>query len=117
MSGPRCRYCGKRIAKRTVIAYFGGSDLPVQPTTIAEAQRYCKEPIIATRRGYNHITRTRYIWTAYTWDGKSYKDEFFCKGQCAERFGRLMAREGKCTNKYNEAMAADQVAATKETTE
>jgi len=117
MSGPRCRYCGKRIAKKTLTMVFGSRELPDQPTTIEEAQRFTNERIIATRRGQNFATGTNYIWTAYTWDGKSYKDEFFCKGEHAAAFGRLMAREGKCTNRYNEAMAADQVAATKETTE
>lgn len=111
---PLCRFCGKPIAKRTIRHYFGKrpdycrrSDWSVdhveQPATMADAQRLINEQIVSVRRD-----RRRMISDVGAWDGESYVDEFFCKGECARRFGYAMARneQGFAAQPYWDALKA-----------
>lgn len=110
---PLCRYCGKAIAKRTTTVQFGSTAEAAArnssywryrvetPTTKAEAQKLLNETVVSVKRHGNGD-----LWMVGVWDGESYVDGFFHNGKCAKRFAYLMAREGRCTAAYNEAMRA-----------
>lgn len=115
-AGPLCRYCGQPIPKRTQHIWVRDADRLMDggPTkyvlgplyTKADCQRHSNHQVVSVsyrtpgappdggRRRVSHFT---------VWDGESYADEFFCKGACAQLFGRLMARGGHCTTLYTEA--------------
>lgn len=116
---PFCRYCGNPIRKATNTIWFGRESastihssitrIPAFPVDQADAQRYSNARIVSVRYSVAFQTERqghRYVETATTWDGESYQDEFFDTGNCAQAFGRLMARLGHCTVKYNNAVRA-----------
>ncbi len=106
---PVCRSCGRPIAKSTFTYYlrapdpnvtqhggnldFAGSktlDVDAYPATKAEAQRLVPEQIVSVSHGWSASEGK--IARFSTWDGESWKDEFFCGGVCAQRYGYRMAR-------------------------
>lgn len=106
---PLCRTCGKGIAKRTTHHTFGYSGAQAERTPYwvehpevvhskEEAQRYINEPIVSVRGGYRCISVS-------SWDGESWKDEFFCTGSCAQTFGYFAMRHpGAETKAYADAI-------------
>lgn len=80
---PLCRYCGKPIPKETEVIHFRGDREP--PRTREEAQRLTNRPIISI--AYDAYEGVRYVQRISTWDGESYIDDFFCKGEHALRYG------------------------------
>jgi hypothetical protein len=130
---PLCHYCGKAIRKYTTLhfikvqgdgtnisesehwRYIVVADKASRPRTKAECQMLTNLPVVSV--SYNHRMdeydgeRKREAVSTFTsWDGESYEDEFFCKGDHAKAFGRLMAKAGRCTSHYNEALAKQQAA-------
>jgi hypothetical protein len=125
---PLCRYCGKPIAKRAGRVTFGSrenhrSDVGYvqwlefadKPTSREQAQRLVGNlQIISVKweRWEDHDTWWRqenpryepWIRSAGLWDGETYEDEFFCSGDHAKNFAYVMARAGKCTRAYLEAL-------------
>lgn len=96
MAGPKCRWCGKTIPKKTVRVYRQG--LP-DDTTIADAQQFSNHAVISLLRQVKGSDRSRakfrrerglgyHILGFVVWDGETYTDPFFCKGLCAAAFGR-----------------------------
>lgn len=116
---PLCRYCGGKIAKRTITVRFGGfmSNRKDRPATWADAQRLVNDGTIvsvryATKaRGDNGVPFDvdRFVCEAGVWDGESYVDSFFCNGEHAKRFAYMLARGGHCTTDYNDAVLAQSV--------
>jgi hypothetical protein len=95
---PRCRCCGKAIAKFTVAHYFGASrpdsnswsvSHTESATTKAEAQRHVNGEIVSVRKGYQGQV---YVGV---WDGETYRgyasETDFCSIRCAAEFGRMAA--------------------------
>jgi hypothetical protein len=113
-AGPLCRHCGKPIAKMTGVLRFGATsdqdygaywtDSTARPRNKAEAQTLTNLQILR----YTTVgdpDGTGFFAKASTWDGESYRDQFFCKDECAIDFARLMAKAGHGTNLYVEAKA------------
>ena len=110
---PRCRCCGKLLAKVTERHSFGQAPIEIsrgegrkhveQPATPQEAQRFLNGEITAVRydtrahidAGGLSAVRTvgvpRYVSEVTVWDGETYADALFCSNGCAERFGRMAA--------------------------
>jgi hypothetical protein len=105
---PLCRYCGGKIAKRTVSIRFGHKENRIssfgfwverteRPTTKEQAQAITNYKIVSIRWWTEADTGLRHISNASAWDGESYVDEFFCNGDHAKRFAYVMARAGHAT--------------------
>lgn len=122
---PRCRYCGKPIHKwttsrRIAPVWEPGTDHAVKiktwaglPRTRDEAQTLFTQQVVSVRYGFHHKgfgdfdpdpDFPRRVVEVGLWDGRSYVDEFFCNTDHAARLGYAMARAGKCTQAYNDAM-------------
>lgn len=121
---PLCRYCGEQLQKSTQTIYFrdralndyerhtnegsssfqGYVQVATFPNTTAECQRLVNSGTVVSVR-YSQA-RGSGIGYCSVWDGESYKDEFFCTGDHARRFAYIVAREGRCTKAYNDAIAA-----------
>lgn len=124
---PLCRYCGKKIAKRTRTVIFGQTryrpddDHTIfreeKPASKAEAQRVLNQEVVSVR--WYRTVPLRDDWSrdprdpghdfieqATTWDGESYADSFFCNGEHAKRFAYVMAKAGHATQAYQEAVEA-----------
>lgn len=121
---PLCRYCGKKIRKRTTAAWFGNAHFGLQhddaarckqkPRSIDEVRRLVNQAVVAvswhtpTELVHGEHVPTgepRYIERASLWDGQSYVDNFFCNGDHAKRFAYLMARSNCKTEAYLKAYA------------
>lgn len=126
---PLCRCCGKPIPKRTVAytVYLTAekaeevnrwhancghqwSRAVAGPLhNKAECQAKVNGQVVSVSYGGRseggQIDKRR-VGHFTVWDGESYADEFFCKGSCATRFAYVMARAGRCTNLYSQAVAA-----------
>jgi NAD(P)H-flavin reductase len=112
---PLCRYCGKLIGKHTESHYFGGrmvGSISHYPRNWAEAQKLVNAKIVAARYsrydpdGYASTVGTPkhdYVSYVTTWDGESYRDQYFCGQPCAVRFAYLYAKDGHATSAYNKA--------------
>jgi hypothetical protein len=115
MTAPLCRYCGKPIPKATRVVWLhprpltdheeedGGAmwrhvSVEELPCNLAECQRLTNQQILQVRYGTKGS-----ITHFHEWDGKSYKDQYFCKGDCAKRFGYVAARRGEYTTAYEKA--------------
>lgn len=112
---PLCRYCAKPIPKRTGTLVFspGGSNsgheywrqIDARPFTAEDAQRHTNHPIVRIRK----VERPDgpFVAEATFWDG-TYRDEYFCKDQCAQFFGRMVAEYKKdiATQSYWTALKA-----------
>lgn len=109
MSAPTCRYCGRPIAKRPSSVYLrdkaqaargvGGSDwltVDTLPRTIDEAQRLLNWRITRVQRLSPGQSDPGGIFQADGWDGESYAPRYgyFCKVDCAARYGRTAAERG-----------------------
>jgi hypothetical protein len=105
MTRPRCLYCGGLIPKEQSILYIrdeaqkergiGSSDwltLPELPKTKEEVQRLTNWTV----RSVDSFAGQGGIFRAVGWDGESYSPRhgYFCKVDCAARFGRIMAERG-----------------------
>ncbi|GGB09131.1 hypothetical protein GCM10011491_41360 [Brucella endophytica] len=121
MSQPLCRYCGKKIAKKTETIYFGpeaaahvtdfASSRPEYPTSKEEVQRLVNGQVVGVSwsRGEDYYAKKAgcdFIFKASTWDGESYQDPFFCNGEHAKRFAYALARAGHATQAYQKANEA-----------
>jgi hypothetical protein len=93
---PLCRYCGKPIGKRTKTIMFGGAEDAIRdsdwlatrsekPRTREDVQRLVNQTLVAVRY-VREYAGDRYIYQASVWDGVSYKDDYFCSTDHAERF-------------------------------
>ncbi len=108
---PLCRWCGKRIAKRTnhrPVGRIGTYDFD-RPTTVEDCKKLTNEQIVSVK--YHYETDTNYdrtgrrtIYSYNTWDGQSYADEYFCNGEHARWFGYAAAEKGLAMPAYNKAM-------------
>lgn len=115
MMRPLCHCCGKPIPKRTELVWVRDPDSvqggvskhvsgPLHSKT--DCQRHVNQQVVSV--SYMPRNGERRVSHFTTWDGESYVDEFFCKGSCATQFAYVMARAGRCTNFYNEAIAKQQ---------
>ncbi len=110
---PLCHCCGKPIPKRTDLHWVRDADSLTEGGTLkyvlgplyskADCQRNANQEVVSV--SYMSRKDERRVASFTTWDGESYVDEFFCKGTCATQFAYVMARAGRCTNLYNEAVA------------
>lgn len=111
MKQPYCRYCGKKIRKRTHTVRFVDAFRPYmrndtftsyvigRPANKAEAARLVNQEIVAVRkgrsiedeRGISHLAADLINFVS-TWDGESYEDEHFCNGYHAKLYAYMMAR-------------------------
>jgi hypothetical protein len=112
--GPLCRTCGKPIAKRVHIHWFGQlrderrgwyTSHVERVATKAEAQRFTNDEIVSVR-----LNSDRSINRVGTWDGESYADVFFCKNACATAFGYFAAtnRPDLVSAAYDKALRAQE---------
>lgn len=97
---PYCRCCGAPIPKETHSHWFGqispsntdySTNHPEEPHTLEEAQRLLNQQLVSVR--YWGRDDKRIVHYATSWDGESYRDEFFHSQECAAAFGRMAARE------------------------
>jgi hypothetical protein len=114
---PHCLWCGKRIAKRTtrhdVITYAMwkqslDNSYATLPKTIADCQKLTNEKVVSVDYQYetdDNYDRTgrRVVHHYTTWDGESYRDEFFCNGDHAQCFAYAAAAHGMRLKKRNAA--------------
>ena len=112
---PLCRGCDRPIAKwtesynviehrhyrpdgpaegRAHVTRFGSAraiDCPI-PRSKDDCQRLVNETVVNVQ--YSKDPNDRYVVRFSTWDGESYRDEFFCTNNCAIALGYAMARKG-----------------------
>ena len=122
---PLCRCCGNAIGKRTETHWICAEN-PEQrgsiatnplyhyikpgehwPTNVEEVQQRGNLKVVSVRRASwsKDKDRRKQVASFTVWDGKSYDDEFFCKGACAQDFGRMAAKSGKVASvAYNDAI-------------
>lgn len=119
MKPPLCRYCGKPLKKYTHLVRFGeesASRFPrathrsEKPINKAEAQRLLNHQILAVRYDVDYRApieeRTPFVKQVTIWDGESYERKYFCKDECAQNFGFIVARDQPdlATESYWEAL-------------
>lgn len=116
---PLCRCCGRAIKKRTHAVYVRDDSKRLEhqagvfsrylylsrdkfPETKTDCQKLVNEQVVSVT--YFH---DRTISWFGTWDGESYIDEYFCTGECAKKWGYLMAEAfpDKVSGAYNAAVA------------
>jgi hypothetical protein len=116
---PRCRYCGKRIAKSATRVWLrtkadvehsphvNRGDIIVDrlPQTITECAPLTNGQVLHVWR--NVPARGGDIYSFSWWDGESYDDKFFCKGEHARAMGYLAAKQGMLTKSYAETVAKE----------
>lgn len=110
---PRCRYCGKAIAKQTATMNICRKRDPKLkndwefwrhlaignapwPRSIRDCQKLTNEKVVSITYGA-HIDNEfdlKAVRSFTIWDGESYKDGFFCNGDHAKQFGYAAARKG-----------------------
>lgn len=109
---PLCRYCGKPIGKHTITVFV--KDAPSKYDIAddwcryvygklyskADCQRHTNQQVVSVsydREYYYENGRQRRVAVGKevhkftTWDGRTYKDQFFCGGTCVQRFAYVMA--------------------------
>lgn len=119
-SQPLCRYCGGKIGKWTRVVYLRGhfcfrlrhDDIFSRSLdATADDIRHCRiltnQKVVAVKRG-TYAGQSCVVCFS-EWDGESYRDEFFCNGDHARRFGYAAARAGYTMDKWRNA-ARQQVA-------
>jgi hypothetical protein len=103
---PLCRLCGRKIGKHTHRVYFGrpqhrtdtfATERTELPRSKEEAQRLLNEEIVSVSwsRGEEYYARKAggdVIDSVTTWDGESYRDQFFCTDAHARQFGYATAQ-------------------------
>lgn len=124
---PLCRYCAAPIRKHAITVYVrrsqGEHDRPYEGfsryaytaeplKSKAECQRVTNNKVLSVSwsRGstanYEPDPAKDEITSFTEWDGESYSDQFFCKGEHAKDFGYSLARSTTFAMKeYHEAMA------------
>lgn len=117
---PLCRFCGEGVRKATHTVYFGHSRHRVddysterqeKPTSREEAQRLLNQSIVSVSWAMDWSSgkgQRDYIRKVTTWDGESWIDPFFCKGEHARDFGYAAARGGQVMAEYRIALAEQQ---------
>src|SRR5215813_1810657 len=105
---PLCVCCGKPIPKWTETVWVRREDdgyTASTGTTVygvlrskAECQARTNHKVVSV--SYWGEGEKRHISHFGTWDGESYRDQWFCSGPCVDRFAYIMARAGRCTNLY-----------------
>jgi len=108
---PRCRWCGKPIAKATNYHSVSNAFHAFKEnklTTLEDCQKKHNEKIVSVK--YHHETEStidgyartgrRTVYSYATWDGESYKDGFFCNGEHAQLMGYAAAEKGWSTKAY-----------------
>lgn len=121
---PYCRCCGKPVAKTTEKVYFGptnkmlnGAYFAVRsddmPLTKEDAQRLLNEKVVSVKyydpeKGTltSGVGSPKHVESVTTWDGESYKDEFFCSDPCAVQMAYAFAAAGYSCKAYTAAMEA-----------
>jgi hypothetical protein len=112
---PHCLWCNKAIPKYTenhsVLTpreYGRRFDDPTVPRTKADCQKLINAVVVSV--DYNYETDINYdrtgrrvVHSYSTWDGESYKDEYFCNGDHARCFGYAAAAHGLRFKKRNAA--------------
>jgi hypothetical protein len=99
---PLCRYCAKRIPKHTLYVSVHSQERIDPAGRYVVGPLYCKAD--CQRRSNSRVVHVSY-WNAdpdgrrrvsnfSTWDGVSYRDEFFCSGPCRDGFAYAAARHG-----------------------
>jgi len=77
-----------------------------EPITDGHWSKDCAPNAVSVRT----IVVPKYVDQATCWDGESYTDPYFCKGLCAQRYGRFaIEHPGYDTKAYADALA-DQAA-------
>jgi hypothetical protein len=118
---PLCRCCGKPIRKyvrnvylvdKPMLARSGYSrEVVGEARTRADCQKFTNGHVVSTTRSYRN---RELIGHFGEWDGRSYVDEFFCTGGCAQAFGYYAAKRAAqlpMTKRYVEALAKRKVTA------
>lgn len=121
---PFCRCCGNPIPKVTERIETGRAHDPKHTTgrlmlySKAECQRQTNLTVVSVRfwrpNIFEHMSDDEraeakkarpYVMHFDVWDGESYRDQHFCKGGCADTFGRMAARMTDIrTRAYNDAV-------------
>jgi hypothetical protein len=105
---PLCLWCHKPIPKDTTRhnvvepAMWSQSfkdRFETAPKTMADCQKLTNEKVVSVDYQYetdDNYDRTgrRVIHHYWTWDGETYKDQFFCNGDHAKNFGYAAAHHG-----------------------
>lgn len=95
---PLCRLCGKpirrsvrwlRFGEHTERRYAWENSFTEKPATKAEAARFDNGQIISIRWSHDRA----YIKQATVWNGE-YVSPYFCKDECARRFGHFALEQG-----------------------
>lgn len=96
--GPRCIYCHKAIPRRvnyvevrsSVAPFACHAGTPIADLrTIEDCRKYSRtEHVYALRLWHG------YVYRFSTWDGKTWRDPYFCKDNCAKAFGYTAAKAG-----------------------
>jgi hypothetical protein len=116
--GPRCRWCGKAIAKRTQLYWVREEPGVLGPQkdhiytgkgkrlhSKEECKPYTNQVVTSVkytedREGYDGPVIDRYVWAFSTWDGESYVDRFFCNSEHAKQMGYAAAEKGWSTKAW-----------------
>lgn len=106
MKQPLCRYCGVKIKKQTVTAFFGRLErrnnhrflrsYTEKPATKSQLQALTNMEIVFLRWSHDR----EFIEQASLWDGESYTSKFFCTDKHAAALGYSAARGGLGTDDY-----------------
>lgn len=126
---PRCRYCGKPIAKQTRSVNMTTPESLEQyayqrqlsafqrwiakpkdewPRTKADCQRLSNWTVVSVSRDHrwdkarDEVDKS-FIGSWSEWDGESYADRYFCSGDHAKAFGYRCAEQGMATQAYHDA--------------
>lgn len=115
---PFCRYCGKAIPKHTdshrLPGFIFNAEAPL--VTLEDLKRKTNEEIVSVKYHYESeryedlnpgdiydrsvirkVSGRRTVHTYSTWDGESYRDQFFCSGPCTNSFAYSAASSGMGT--------------------
>lgn len=125
---PLCRYCGKPIAKRTTTVLVRAEQHPNDqitaswcryvyvgsnpPRTIDDCRKLSNRIVVSVKRGkhwvdnYDRLEKNETIGEFTEWDGESFVDEFFCRGECARGFGYMAAKTGMQSVAHEKAAKA-----------
>jgi hypothetical protein len=105
---PHCLWCHRPIAKHTT---WHNPVTPAQwqqsfkqgfetaAKTMADCQKLSNEKVVSVKYQYEtddnyDQTGRRVVHSYSTWDGESYKDQFFCNGDHAKAYAYAAAHHG-----------------------
>ena len=123
---PLCRCCGKAIAKHSMTVQLTLERADYQkdrppwsryivvekfPSTKADCQKMTNEKVISVKRrqimgGNFEPTGASYIAEFSTWDGESYRDQYFCnRTKCAVQYAYMVVQQSDLVSvAYNDAV-------------